>query len=209
MKKSMLILVLLASTIITKAQSEKFTAAMKKQLVALDSAKTTAQSIAVANSFERIGDAEKTQWLPYYYAAFALSNVGWMDPAVNKDENAAKILALCDKADAIQKTADICTMRNMAATQQMMVDPQSRYMKYGVEAAMHLQKAIGIDATNPRIYYLQGMSTFGTPEAFGGGKAKAKPLFEKAAELFKSTVVKPLHPSWGEKQNAEKLAECQ
>ena len=30
------------------------------------------------------------------------------------------------------------------------------------------------------------MSVFNTPEAFGGGKANAKPLFEKAVALYKA-----------------------
>jgi len=53
------------------------------------------------------------------------------------------------------------------------------------------------------------MSIFGTPEQFGGGKAKAKPIFEKAIALFKAESPKPLYPHWGQKQAEEKLAECQ
>ena len=97
----------------------------------------------------------------------------------------------------------------MAATQQMIVDPQSRWMSYGQEASDYLQKGMKIDPNNPRLYYLQAMSVFGTPEQFGGGKAKAKPLFEKAVALFKAENPKPLYPRWGQDQAIEKLAECQ
>jgi len=191
------------------AQSERYVAAMKKNLALFDSSKTTADYQALSAAFERIGDAEKTQWLPYYYAGLALATAGWADQNLNKDDNATKIKALCDKADAIAKSSEVFEIRNMAATQQMMVDPQSRYMTYGAEAGKALTQGMEIDPKNPRLYYLQGMSVFNTPEAFGGGKAKAKPVFEKSVALFKSEEVKPLYPKWGQKQAEDMLAQCQ
>lgn len=191
-----------------KAQSEKFTAAMQKQLTLLDSAKTTQDLQAVANAFERIGDAEKTQWLPYYYAGLALTTAGWRDKALDKDANSEKVKALCVKAESIEKNAEICSLRNMAASQQMLVDPQSRWMSYGQEAGNAMQDGLKLDPNNPRLYYLQGMSIFGTPEQFGGGKAKAKPIFEKALELYKAEKVKPLYPHWGQQQTEQMIEQC-
>ncbi|HLY71761.1 MAG TPA: hypothetical protein VKR53_18635, partial [Puia sp.] len=139
MKKLFLISLLFAA-IGTNAQSEKYVAAMKKNLDLMDSAKTTADFQNVSNAFERIGDAEKTQWLPYYYAGLALTRAGWTDQKLDKDANAEKIKALCDKAEVLDKNAEICTIRNMAATQQMLVDPQTRWQTSGMEASAALQK---------------------------------------------------------------------
>lgn len=208
MKKIIAAFAVLA-TLSVNAQSEKYTQAMKTNLSKFDSVKTTADYQSLAGTFERIGDAEKTQWLPYYYAGLALSTAAWSDQNMDKDANAEKIKSLCTKAEAIEKNAEILTIRNMAATQQMMVDPQSRWMSYGQEASGYLQKGMQIEPNNPRLYYLQAMSVFGTPEQFGGGKAKAKPIFEKAVALFKTENPKPLYPHWGQKQAEEKLAECQ
>ncbi|MEO8405110.1 MAG: hypothetical protein ABI480_10955, partial [Chitinophagaceae bacterium] len=162
MKKIIAIFALLL-TITGFAQSDKYTAAMKKNLALLDSAKTTADLQSVAASFERIGDAEKTQWLPYYYSGLALTTAAWSDIKLDKDANSEKVKALCDKADAIAKSSEIYEIRNMAATQQMIVDPQARWATYGKEAGEALQKGMQLDPTNPRLYYLQGMSIFGTP----------------------------------------------
>jgi hypothetical protein len=192
-----------------QAQSEKYTTAMKKNLSLMDSAKTTQDFQTVSNAFERIGESEKTQWLPYYYAGLALSTSGWIDAKVDKDENSLRISAFCDKAEAIEKNAEIYVLRNMAATQAMMVDPQTRWQTYGVQAGDDLKKGIEMDPNNPRLYYLQGMSLFNTPTAYGGGKDKAKPMFEKALSLYKTAQVKPLYPNWGEKQTEEMLAKCQ
>lgn len=208
MKKLMLIFVLFIS-FGAQAQSEKYYSAMKKNLALLDSSKTSQDFQDVAASFSRIADAEKTQWLPYYYAGLALSQMGWTDPKLDKDDNASKIIALCDKAEAIDKNAEIYALRNMAATQQMLVDPQSRWQTFGSQASGYLEAGLKLDPNNPRLYYLQAMTLLGTPEQFGGGKAVAKPVFEKSLALFKTFVVKPLYPNWGQKAAADNLAKCQ
>jgi hypothetical protein len=200
---------LLISMFIVNAQSDKYDAAMKKNLSMFDSAKTTADYQALAAAFERIGDAEKTQWLPYYYAGLALTTAGWQDSKLDKEANAEKVNALCDKAESIEKSSEICEIRNMAATQQMMIDPQTRWATYGKQASAALQTGMKINPNNPRLYYLQGMSVFNTPASFGGGKEKAKPIFEKAVELFKAEQPKPLYPHWGQKQAEDMLAQCQ
>ncbi len=208
MKKIILSIALITSAGVN-AQSEKFTQSMQNNIAKLDSAKSTDELQNLAGTFTRIGDAEKTQWLPYYYAGLAYTRIGWMDPKIDKDKNAEQAKAMCDKAAAIQDNSEISTIRNMAATQQMMVNPQERWQTYGREAGAALQKGMQSDQNNPRLYYLQGMTLFNTPEQFGGGKAKAKPVFEKAVALYKAEQVKPLYPHWGQKQAEEQLAKCQ
>jgi hypothetical protein len=212
MKKIIFAITLLIA-ISVNAQSDKYVAAMQKNLALFDSVKNTSEYLSLAAAFERIGDAEKTQWLPYYYAGLALTTPGWQDTKLDKDVNAEKIKALCDKADALAKDnadkSEILSIRNMAATQQMLVDPQTRWATYGPESDKYLQKAKELNANNPRLYYLEGAGTFGKPEQFGGGKAKAKPILEKAITLYKAEQPKPLYPHWGQKQAEEMLGQCQ
>ena len=212
MKKIIAVIALLA-TVSVNAQNDKYVQAMQKNLAQFDVVKTTAEYQALAAAFERIGDAEKTQWLPYYYAALALTTPGWTDTKLDKDVNAEKIKALLTKADALVKEdadkAEILSIRNMTASQQMLVDPQSRWATYGPESSSYLQKAKQLNPNNPRLYYLEGANIFGTPEQFDGGKAKAKPILEKAVALYKVEQVKPLYPDWGKKQAEDMLAQCQ
>jgi hypothetical protein len=207
--KSILFSFLILTALVSSAQSDKYVAAMKKNMDLFDSAKTTADLQTVANTFERIGDAEKTQWLPYYYAGLALSTAGWNDPKLDKDANSTRINTLCDKAEALDKNSEIYAVRNMSATQQMMVDPQTRWATYGMQASKALEDGLKLNPNNPRLYYLRGESLFNTPPAFGGGKDKAKPVFEKAVALFKSDNPKPLWPNWGLQRTEEQLAKCQ
>ena len=208
MQKLLLSFVLLIG-VACQAQSDKYMTAMKTNIALLDSAKSTDQLQSLAATFERIGDAEKTQWLPYYYAALAQTWVGWNPDTKDKDGNSRKINAYLAKAEAIEKNAETYAVENMSATQQMLVDPQTRWATNGKDASDALQKGMAADPNNPRLYYLQGMSLFGTPPQFGGGKDKAKPMFEKSVALFKSAQPKPLYPTWGEKQAEDMLAKCQ
>jgi len=207
MKKAFLALTLLAS-LAAGAQTDKYTQVMQKNITLLDSAKSIDELQSLAGTFDRIGDAEKTKWLPYYYAALAQTWVGWNPATKDKDANAARINAYLAKAEALEKNAELYAVENMSATQQMLVDPQSRWMTQGKEASAALQKGLEADPNNPRLYYLQGMSLFGTPPQFGGGKDKAKPLFEKSVALFKAAHSAPLAPTWGQKQAEDMLAKC-
>jgi hypothetical protein len=207
MKKFIFSLALLAS-IAASAQSDKYTEMMQKNITLLDSAKSIDDLQSLASTFDRIGDAEKTKWLPYYYAALAQTWVGWNPTVKDKDGNSAKINAYLAKAEAIEKNSELYAVENMSATQQMLVDPQSRWATYGKTAGEALQKGLQADPNNPRLYYLQGMSLFGTPTQYGGGKDKAKPLFEKSVALYKDAHPAPLAPTWGQKQAETMLAQC-
>jgi len=208
MQKTLLFFALLIS-LSGVAQSDKYSQMMQKNITLLDSAKTTDELQSLAGTFERIGDAEKTQWLPYYYAALAQTWVGWNPATKDKDANSQKINAYLAKAEALEKNAELYAVENMSATQQMLVDPQTRWQTNGKDAATALQKGMAADPNNPRLYYLQGMSLFGTPPQFGGGKDKAKPLFEKSIALYKAAQPKPLYPTWGRQQAEQMLAQCQ
>jgi tetratricopeptide (TPR) repeat protein len=208
--KQVILAVFLCSTVLAgSAQSDKYVATMQKNIALFDSAKTVGDLQSISATFERVGDAEKTQWLPYYYAALAQTWIGWRPDVKDKDANAERIKALLTKAQAIENNSELYAVENMMATQQMMIDPQTRWQTYGQQASGALQKGLKLDPNNPRLYYLQGMSLFNTPVQFGGGKDKAKPLFEKAIALYKSGQPKPLYPTWGEKEAEQTLAQCQ
>lgn len=192
------------------AQSERFQKSMQSNISLLDSAKTSDDFTAVAAAFERIGDAEKTQWLPYYYAALANIWKGFSDAKADKDEVAGKADALIAKAEAIEpKNPEIALEKSMAATLHMIVDPQTRWQHYGTLVRTQMEIAKQLDANNPRVYYWEGQNLFGTPIQFGGGKDKAKPLFEKSIEMYKtSKPVSSIHPAWGLKAAQAMLERC-
>lgn len=193
------------------AQSERYTGAMQKNFEAMASANTPADMLDVSNAFERIANAEKNQWLPFYYSS--LSKV-WYAFMLNDPKQYDQIADQCDsliaKAEALEKNnSEISLLKAMLATLRMVVDPMSRYMKYGMMSNQFIEESKKLDPTNPRPYMWQAQGVSKTPEQFGGGCDKAKPIFEQSLELFKTFKPKsPMYPNWGKEQTEKAYAEC-
>lgn len=211
MKKLILLTFITVSFIATSfSQNEKYMAAMGSTLQQYSAAKTAEEMIAVAAKFERIADAEKTQWLPYYYAALVKARMSMEGMGGDKDKVADEATELINKAIEIDKTnSEIYCVKTMICYAKMMVDPMNRWMQYGAEANANLDEAKKIDATNPRPYVLQATSLKNTPEQFGGGCATAKPLAEKATKMLAEfKLATPLNPNWGKESIEAILNSC-
>ncbi len=189
-----------------KAQSEKYIKVMQEKVSLIEQTRTVEGWQELSNSFERIGEAEKDQWLPFYYAALGRVMKGNMMAngqtggfADKTDPEADKAEQLLAKAEALTKeNSEIWCVKKMIATLRMMADPMTRFQTFGMAATAALQKARQLDAENPRIYLLEGQDKFFTPEQFGGSKTEAKALFEesiKKQETFKPASA--IHPGWG------------
>ena len=206
MKRSMLLVTALLLALINYAQpGDRYIKAMQEKVVAVDTLRNADGLKDLSNSFERIGDAEKTQWLPYYYAALTEVNaaytlsLGKQGMSATTDPMADRAELLINKADALSKdNSEIYVVKKMIATLRMMADPMNRYMQYGPQAQQALETAKKLNPENPRIYLLEGEDKFFTPEQYGGSKTEAKALFEEALKKFDS--FKPatsIDPVWG------------
>jgi hypothetical protein len=211
MKTFIISLAVLISQTAVFAQSAKFESAMRNNVATMDTAKTAATYQSLANTFGRIADAERTQWMPYYYSAYCLVTANFITPP-----DKSKIDAICDQADLLVKKADslspdnseIYCLESMIASNRISVDPMSRGMQYGMASSQFLNNAQKADSANPRVFMLMGASLFYTPEQYGGSKEKAKVLFEKAETLFGSFKPNPDYaPHWGEDFNKQMLAQ--
>lgn len=210
MKRIFLSIFFLSVVAVGSAQDDKFQKAMEQTITTLDSAKTTEDLNDVGAKFERMAAAEKTQWLPYYYAAFSNILIGLQDDKADKDKIADKADELISKAISLApKSSEVYLLKSMAATVHMMVDPMNRWQKYGADSREALMTARQLDQNNPRTYYWEGMTTMNTPEQFGGGKAKAKAIFEQSLALFKSfRPVSNIDPKWGESITKQMYEAC-
>lgn len=206
-----LIAVLVAAS--SFAQSERYVNAMKSNISQLDSGLIKNNMGELSNNFERIAEAEKSQWLPYYYASYCTVMAALMNEDMSKADAAAdKATVLISKAEALtgKETSETCVIKSMIATAHMMVDPQNRWQQYGPISNENIAKSKQLDPSNPRPVYLEATTKFHTPESFGGGKGPAKELFIKALQMF--DTFKPetaLHPDWGKSAAQYFLAQCQ
>lgn len=193
--------------------NEKFVAAMKANLAAVDTAfKNPPSMLALSNNFERIANAEKSQWLPYYYAALTQLNYGF---AAGKPETYE---AIADKAEGYLKAAEslkpgnseLTILKSMVATMRMLVDPMSRYMQYGQQIEGYIQQAMSQDPANPRPYFIKAQNIANTPEQFGGGCRAAAEIIKAGLEKYAN--FKPateMDPDWGFENLKELAKSCE
>ena len=215
MKRTIFILLVTLITVTGFSQSERYVNAMKKNIAEIDSAMVKGdlpKLTDIAASFERIGNAEKNQWLPFYYAAYCKVTQAFMknEPERN-DPIADQVDKLLNKADSLEmKNSEVSLLRAMNASLRMLVDPMQRWQQYGPIVQQYSKDAIAQDATNPRPYWFSGVSLKNTPEQFGGGCGTAKPQLDKALELFESfKPASELHPNWGKETCEREAKDCE
>ncbi len=177
--------------------------AMTEKIAQVEQHKTPDEFTALANDFKRIGDKEKSQWLPYYYAAFATIQKGRMTMQQGKttelDPIADEAQKFLDLSISLNKdNAENLVLQKMIHGLKLMVNPMERFMSEGMLAAEALSKAEKSDAENPRITLMKAEDTYFTPEQFGGSKTKGLELFQKSLDQFKVYQTKSsLDPNWG------------
>ncbi len=201
MKKLVLGLLLTAS--LHSFAQTTYEKAMNDKIAKIEQVRSADELTALSNDFTRIADKEKTQWLPYYYSAYATLQRG---RAMMQQGKTADLDAVADAADAqIAKAealspnnAELFILKKMSHGLRMMVNPQARFMTEGTAATEALTNAEKLSPNNPRITLLKAEDMYFTPPQFGGDKAKGLELFKKSLDQFDS--FKPataMDPNWG------------
>ena len=174
---------------------------MISKILELDSTWLPARLQELSNTFERVGNTEKKEWLPFYYAALSLIRKGQVSKSKQDElgEKAEQLVAIAEQLSP--KNDELFILRKMIANLRMSVDPMNRYMIYGPVAVEAMNKAKAINPKNPRIYLLEGEDLYYTPEQFGGNKNTARKVFNHAFTLI--SAIEPankLVPQWGLKE---------
>ena len=209
MKKfqTLMIALCMFTTIVNSADS-KYQDAMQSAIGMLNSASGNDDFLNCANRFERIANAEKDLWLPYYYASYSCIMISF-----NEKDNSRRDLIL-DRAQQLLDSAfsknpnesEVYVLQAFLYPSRIIVDPMGRGMIYMEKCFKALDTAKSLNPENPRIYYLSGIMKLNLPEAMGGGMDMAKSLFIEAEEKFRN--FKPsdsLLPVWGEEANRAEL----
>ncbi|MCE2996685.1 MAG: hypothetical protein ACK5RG_15090 [Cyclobacteriaceae bacterium] len=207
--KNYLIAFLVCASMVSHAQTVD--EALQTTLTQFYAAADPIGKSAAVNRFQLIANKWNTDWATHYYAAYVKTLMG-----ANETE-ASKKIAYFDEAEKHLEAAknnstandDVYVLTAMIASMRIGIFPD-QWQKYSEVFAFNMKKAKEIRKENPRIYYLEGMSKFYTPEAYGGGKKSALPYLQKAAEYFaleSDTDIRK--PSWGKKQNEEMIKKCE
>ena len=202
--KKLIVTLVLVSLFSFGFANEAYEKAMGLSIETLFQSKTISEYVEVANQFERISQIEKAEWLPLYYASFAYIMISFQEPDnAKKDTYLDQAQKYLDQAKAIAPNeSELYMLQGFLYPSRINVDPMNRGMLYMGELNKSLDKALELNPDNPRVYYLRATMTFHMPEAYGGGAAKALPLFLTAEEKFK--IFKPktaISPNWGKEMN--------
>lgn len=202
MKKYILSFALACMSLLSFAQAN-YEKVMKEKIAKIETCKTPEDFQALANDFQRIAEKETTKWQPNYYAAFSYIQKGRILMREGKiqelDAVADQAQKYIDAAGSVNKdNSEIHLLQKMVYSLKMMVNPQERYMTFGMKAQEELTIAEKLNPDNPRVSLIKAEDTYFTPEQYGGSKTKGIEQFKTALEKFNTFKPKTtLDPDWG------------
>jgi len=210
MKTTFLILALTVLVTLSFGQ-DKYTIQMLKSIESVYSAKTTDEYQAAINSFDRIGNAEKTKWEPFYYSAW-----GYLMIAANEADGAKKDQFLDLSATALAKAkaineneSEIVALDGFIQMIRVTVDPATRGPQYSGLAMQAYNKALAINSENPRALGLLAQMQFGMAKFFNASTTEACATASKSLEKFQSyQSSNELAPKWGRGMSEGLMKQC-
>jgi hypothetical protein len=209
MKKKILILASAFMMYAAAHAQDPYTQQMQQQVNKLDNANTVKDYEQLASNFIRIGQIEKTKWLPYYYAAFCNAKAGWLkqddqdniEPFANKaDEEIKQAQKLVDTTNQKKELSEVYCVLSMINRARVFINPATYGSQYGPAASQYTRFAETANPDNAMSLYRNGWGKFSTPKLWGGDKTKAKELLEKAKQKLDGTATSGIEPHWGKKE---------
>lgn len=208
MKNLFLIFVGLHTFLLCSAIEDGYNDAMRSTINTLNEARSIEEFQQCANTFERIAASESKEWLPRYYASYALimlsfeeEDLSKKDPILDKAQNFLDQALLL-----VPNESELHVLQAFLYPSRMMVDPMQRGMLFMDKMYSSLELAKKLDPENPRIYFLQANTTLHMPESMGGGSELAKPIFILADQKFEAfQPASDIHPDWGKETNDAEL----
>jgi len=207
MKKTIFLTTIAATMFATLSAQQTYEQQMQSEVAVLDKAKNVKDYGQLAAAFERIAGLQRTQWLPYYYAAFCNAKIGWLkqdnDPdnieafADKAEQQIEKAQMLLDTSKQQKELSELYCVLSMINRAKVFINPQTYGRQFGPPASQYTHLARQKNPDNPRALYLEGWEKFATPKMWGGDKAKAKELLTDAMQKFDSDPSSGIEPHWG------------
>jgi len=212
MKTTIFTIAVILFALTGKSQSKEFAGAMGEALGQYAASRTIADYQAAANRFILIANAEKTEWLPYYYHSFCYVMMSFMEPtdAVKKDsyldEAEKSITKLIELAP---KESEVYALQSMFCSARLVINPMERGQKYSALSAQAVGMALGLEPDNPRAKFIKLRNDMGAAQFFGKDPDEYCPQASELLASWDSYKVKsPLYPAWGKAQVQQLVEEC-
>jgi hypothetical protein len=206
--RNLILIALITVTLNVSGQVDRYTSAMKSALEKMEQSSDPNQLVESANQFERIASAEKSRWMPYYYASYSLVVMSFDETdGGKKDLILDRAQELLDRALELEaEESELHVLQAFLYPSRIMVDPMGRGMKYIELMFTSLETAKALNPDNPRIYFLEGINKLNMPLSMGGGVDAGQAILEEALHKFEAFANEdPLWPNWGEGATHEEL----
>jgi hypothetical protein len=193
------------------ASDAKFVETMQKHIQTVYTSQSVEEIQGAVNAFDRIAEAEKTKWEPFYYSAFG--NV----MMANKEKDGAKKDTYLDLAlkgvesakAIIPNESEVIALEGFIHMIRVTVDPASRGQQYSGMAFQSFGKAVAVNPENPRALALLAQMQYGMAQFFGSPTTEACATLTKSLEKFESYKSEnPLAPQWGKKMAEGLKTKC-
>src|SRR5687768_8806054 len=207
--KKVIVLIVVISAVhsVGCAQSPMFNTQMESAVARLDNAKSIGDYQKLANDFTRIAAGNQTQWLPYYYAAYCNTRIGWMYEKADPEKIEPFVTVAAQQIDKAKSLLDSTTQKNemteiycvmsMIKRGWVFINPMTYGREYGIASKTLFEKGKAISPENPRILYLEAWEKYNAPKMWGGDKEKAKELLTLAIRKLESNPTSGIYPRWG------------
>jgi hypothetical protein len=197
---------------LVSAGNPKYEKAMQNALEQLEQCKNTEDFNLAANTFYRIANVEKSEWLPLYYYAYSHIIMSFIEnkDMVKKDE----YLDVAESAintlmESHPQESELYALQGFMYTARLVVDPASRGQKYMQLSGQSIGQALAINETNPRALYIQLSNETGMARFFGNDIA---PYCERINLLLNNWEVyndsQEFYPTWGKREVLGMAKDC-
>jgi hypothetical protein len=212
MKTTLISLFFALTTIAAMSQKEAYYQAMGENLGGYAQCRSVEDFQALGNTFARIAETEKNEWLPAYYHAHCYIIMSFIEQADPKKKDA--YLDVAEKSinritEMAPGEADVFALQAMFYTARLVVNPMERGQQYGMLSGQAIGRAMGIDPTNPRARLIKLQNDMGTAQFYGKDVTE---FCEQARNLVAGwdnfKPVSPLHPNWGKDQAEGIVKSC-
>lgn len=183
---------------------------LRKYISDLDSAKTVDELKKAEQNFVKLIQEGKKVRQSYYYAALGNILIAFKSEPKDVDEYCSKADGYLHKLDSMSPdNSEIMVLFAMQAAAKINTDPVKRSTKFGAAANKYSERALMLNANNPRAHLIKARTVLSAPSKLGGGPKFAIKHYEKAVEKFKTfEPLSDTEPNWGEEMAKRELQDC-
>ncbi|MGN7884949.1 hypothetical protein [Dyadobacter sp. 22481] len=207
MKTLITTILLICTAAFAFAQTGDYATQLEASVKKLDQARSVSDFQGLEKTFIQLGNTQKTEWLPYYYAAFCNAKIGFLlqDDGEKIEPYSVRGEAQIKKSESLAKgdskpLAEIYVVQAMIYRTKVFISPMTMGRQFGPLSDQFLKKAQKLDAENPRAIYLEAWTKYYTPKLWGGDKDLAKELAGKAIQKLPATTFSVM-PHWGKAES--------